>query len=152
MSNRNVARNWRGQTGIGRNGSNMYYEGKTIFSYGSHFPMAYITSLNFGGKDIVLQNSYGYSNSTAKHLNYMRGECFGDAVITIGTPILKDMIFEFENGGIRPATIARAIEEIEARKADQAKKLSRARVEHMKELYIRDMAENDSQLEIIKSL
>lgn len=49
-------------------GSNFYFEDGTIYSYGRHFPIAkYIT---FEGKKHLLVTKLGYSNSTAKHINY----------------------------------------------------------------------------------
>ncbi len=152
MNNKTVAENWRDQTGKAKNGSSMYYEGKTIYSYGYHFPMAYITDSTFQGKDIILQNSNGYSNSTAKHLNHMRGQCYDDAVITISTELLKKFIdaMKYSDYDKLPALKKEAKAEIEARKADQELKLSRARAEHRKESYKRDIAENNLQLEILE--
>ena len=44
----------------------MYFNGDTIYSYGSHFPMAkWIT--NFQGERIALVNSDSYSSSTSTH-------------------------------------------------------------------------------------
>lgn len=54
----------------GRNAnSNLYFEGKTIYSYGRHFPIATLT-----GKDneICLFTTRTYSNTTAKHISYVR--------------------------------------------------------------------------------
>lgn len=89
MNNRTVAENWRQQTNKAKNGSSMYYEGNVIFSYGPHFPMALLTSSTYNGKAIVLQNAYTYSNSTAKHLNHMRPQCYSDAVVKMPTDLLK---------------------------------------------------------------
>jgi hypothetical protein len=46
--------------------SNVFFEGKTIYSYGRHFPAA-----TFHDNNIVLINSHNYSNTTAKHLNWI---------------------------------------------------------------------------------
>ncbi len=46
---------------------NLYFNGETIYSYGSHFPMARI--LNNG---TVLVTTRGYSRTTAKHLRMVR--------------------------------------------------------------------------------
>lgn len=149
MSNRQLAERWRAQIKDQGTGSNMFYEHEVIYSYGYHFPMAIITKSMHGGKQIIVQNSYGYSNSTAKHLNHMRAQCYDDAVITIGTPLLKRLI------GHNPDLAAikkEAKAEIEARMQEQEAKLSRARVEHMKELYKRDIQENREQLEALNSL
>lgn len=49
-------------------GSNMFFSGTKIYSYGLHFCAANIVS-----KDIVLINADGYSNTTQKHLSKIRG-------------------------------------------------------------------------------
>lgn len=49
------------------NNSNLYFEGRTIYSYGRHFPIASYISDN-----IILVNSDKYSSSTGKHQNYVR--------------------------------------------------------------------------------
>lgn len=41
---------------------NIYFEGATIYSYGTHFPIA-----RFAGRDVVLVNCNGWSNTTAGH-------------------------------------------------------------------------------------
>lgn len=151
MSNRKVAENWRLQTGRGKNASSMYYEGKTIYSYGSHFPMAYITGLEFGLKDIILQNSDSYSNSTAKHLGHMHSQCYNDATVQLPTDILKDLINEWEYRQ-QPTitTLTRAINAIETRIAGYELKKSRARKHQDTWRY---MIEKDTkQLEILKAI
>ena len=46
---------------------NVYYVGDTIYSYGSHFPMAVILSPN-----LVWLNGVRFSNSTANHQSHLR--------------------------------------------------------------------------------
>lgn len=48
-------------------GGNFYFEGKTIYSYGSHFPIATLQDDNK-----VLMTTRGYSNTTSKHLYAVR--------------------------------------------------------------------------------
>lgn len=152
MNNRQVAEKWHDQIKDSGHSMNMFFEHDVIYSYGYHFPMAIITKSTHNGRQIVVQNSYGYSNSTAKHLNYMRAQCYGDAVITIGTPLLKRLtIPTLSNLDLREWK-KEAKSEIEARMRDQEAKLSRARADHMKELYKRDIAENLEQLEALSSL
>jgi hypothetical protein len=45
----------------------MYFQGKTIYSYGSHFPMAKLI-----GSGAVLLTYRTYSNTTTKHLSHVR--------------------------------------------------------------------------------
>lgn len=64
-----VAHVWSSQSQFeGRNSSkNIYFEGPTIYSYGSHFPMA-----RFVEPNRVLTTTKTYSVTTAKHLGFMR--------------------------------------------------------------------------------
>ena len=49
----------------------LYFEGDTIYSYGSHFPIArHIT--NKAGDKAILFTTRTYSSTTAKHLSYVR--------------------------------------------------------------------------------
>lgn len=68
-SNSEVAH--RFATGIGERckGSNMFFDGDTIYSYGYHFPMA----IKWNGR--LLYNDQRYSNSTARHQSYVYGAC-----------------------------------------------------------------------------
>ena len=68
FSNSMVAHVWAQQKqSEGRNsGGSIYFEGDTIYSYGSHFPMAKII------RDTVLFTTQGYSNTTSKHLGHAR--------------------------------------------------------------------------------
>lgn len=68
-SNRNVAHAWANQTGRNKKGSNMFYEGPSIYSYGYHFEIARLV----GG--VVLFNSRRYSVSTSKHQSYTLSAC-----------------------------------------------------------------------------
>jgi len=58
----------------GRNsGGNLYFNGPTIYSYGSHFPIASMVERD--GKKSVLFTTRGYSNTTAKHIGIVRSAC-----------------------------------------------------------------------------
>lgn len=50
------------------NGGSFYFEGKSIYSYGSHFEIA-----RFIDDDHVLITSRGYSVTTSKHISWVRG-------------------------------------------------------------------------------
>lgn len=54
-------------------GGNFYYEGNTIYSYGSHFPIA--RHIEYNGKKAVLFTLNTYSNTTAKHIHVVRHAC-----------------------------------------------------------------------------
>lgn len=75
MANHNtVAHHWANQTGRACKGLNMYYEGRTLYSYGSHFPIARITQ-DAHGETVVLFTGRSYSISTAKHKSIAARAC-----------------------------------------------------------------------------
>jgi hypothetical protein len=61
VKNREIAENWMRGVGAKKSGS-MFWEGKAIYSYGYHFPIA--VKIGFSK---VLVNSSSYSNTTSKH-------------------------------------------------------------------------------------
>lgn len=61
FTNREVPHVWAQQTQEEGKGSNIFFEGATIYSYGRHFPIATIEG------DDVLFTLRSYSNTTAKH-------------------------------------------------------------------------------------
>jgi hypothetical protein len=65
---------WNSQTqNEGRNsGRNLYFEGKTIYSYGGHFPIASISEQD---NNIVYFTTRTYSNTTAKYIGSVRYAC-----------------------------------------------------------------------------
>lgn len=65
-NNAEVAHIWASQTQHEGRGSNLFFEGTKIYSYGRHFCVA-----NFVRPNVVLFNSAKYSNSTAKHQAYV---------------------------------------------------------------------------------
>jgi len=60
-------------------GSNMFFENKTIYSYGYHFPIARIIN-NDKGK-AVLWNDKSYSSSTSKHQSYVSRSIPSDMLV-----------------------------------------------------------------------
>ena len=66
-----VAHNWANQTNSHGKGSNFFYEGIHLYSYGHHFEAGRIVQTE-KGNTIVLINGENYSNSTARHLSYAR--------------------------------------------------------------------------------
>lgn len=74
MNNQTVAHNWANQTNKGKRGSNFFYDGKSIYSYGYHFEVGRIVETE-KGNEIVLLNNASYSVSTSKHQGYVRQAC-----------------------------------------------------------------------------
>lgn len=67
MNARQIAHLWAQQTKPKGGSGNFYFVGDTIYSYGSHFPIA-----RFVSPDVVLFTSRGYSNSTSRHKCWAR--------------------------------------------------------------------------------
>lgn len=63
---------------------NFYFNGDTIYSYGSHFPIARLVTRK--GKQIVLMTVQTYSNSTAKHIHMTRMACRHLTVMAVPKP------------------------------------------------------------------
>lgn len=74
MNNSQVAHLWAHQQQDRATGSNFYFEGDKIYSYGSHFCAGKIFA------NIVLINSSGYSVTTSKHMGYVRSAVFQDYI------------------------------------------------------------------------
>lgn len=75
VSNSQVAHLWANQSQEhARNGRNFYFQGDTIYSYGSHFPIARIVEREGKGK-AVLFTIRTYSKTTAKHCSIVRPAC-----------------------------------------------------------------------------
>jgi hypothetical protein len=68
LSNSRVAREWT--HGRDKRGSNFYAADGTIYSYGSHFPIARFYTLA-DGKRVCLFTAREYSSSTARHKSYV---------------------------------------------------------------------------------
>ena len=64
----------------GRNSNDsFYFSGDTIYSYGSHFPIAkHVT--NERGEVAVLFTERTYSNTTQRHVNLVRNACYQDII------------------------------------------------------------------------
>lgn len=66
MNNKQVAHLWANKSRPSAKGSHFYFEGDTIYSYGSHFPIARHY------KGVVLFTAQSHSVTTAKHKGYVR--------------------------------------------------------------------------------
>lgn len=68
-----------------RNSGNFYFNGKTIYSYGSHFPIAKHV-VNDKGMTGVLFTERTYSNTTAKHIAVVRQAASHKNIIYCNSP------------------------------------------------------------------
>lgn len=149
MNNKQVAQNWREQTKDNGHSLNMFFEQEVIYSYGYHFPMAYITKETYNGKTIVLQNSDRYSNTTARHLHHMRMECIGDAIVEMPTDLLKQFIKCLTYPMLTQEVKNEVRSYLEKELGATEKKLVKARKDWSKEMYQRDI---DNYREQIRAL
>jgi hypothetical protein len=78
MNNQQVAHLWANQSRDGARGSNFYFDGRDLFSYGRHFMVGRIV-MSPPDKDApcILLNSGSYSVSTSKHQAYARNAIYG---------------------------------------------------------------------------
>jgi len=74
MNNQQVAHLWANQSRESAKGSNFFFNGKSIWSYGYHFEVGRIVETE-KGKEIVLLNPESYSISTQRHQSYARQAC-----------------------------------------------------------------------------
>jgi hypothetical protein len=72
MNNREVAHLWANQSRKAATGSNFFFDGPTLYSYGHHFPVAMIAKHPETGEPITLFNRASYSRSTSRHQAYAR--------------------------------------------------------------------------------
>lgn len=80
FDNRELCHVWAQQSQQNGKGSNMFFEGTAIYSYGYHFKIAeFITAPN--GKQIVMFNPDGYSVTTSKHKSFVRSAIHGANII-----------------------------------------------------------------------
>lgn len=63
-------------------GRRMYFHGSTIYSYGSHFPIAHIMA-NKKKHRCVLFTCHGYSQTTAKHKREVRNVLGGETLFVV---------------------------------------------------------------------
>lgn len=120
MNNRQVAHLWANQARPRASGSHFFFDGPTIYSYGSHFPVA--RHIERAGRKAVLFTSRSYSNSTARHISCARRALCG----------LEMPIFEMHDPSKAPRS--HEIQNDYAQKVkDFAEKAVRARAAHAKQ-------------------
>lgn len=71
MNNSMVAHLWANEKQESANGSNFYFEGESIYSYGRHFEVGGIVRNKRGEKAYLINDTY-YSSATSKHQYYVR--------------------------------------------------------------------------------
>lgn len=86
MNNAQLAHKWAAQTKQSGRGSNFYFDGPTIYSWGGHFPVASFTDATVRGMRVVLFTSRSYSMSTSRHKGLARSALQGLDVVVIECP------------------------------------------------------------------
>lgn len=80
FNNRMVAHVWAQQSQPEGHGSNFFFDGPVIYSYGRHFPIAAFVQ-NAKKARAVLFTDRGYSVSTFRHISYTRQALRGDVPV-----------------------------------------------------------------------
>lgn len=80
MNNRTIAHLWANEKKESANGSNFFFEGESIYSYGYHFEAGRIVR-NKRGEKAYLINSIHYSSTTSKHQYFVRSAIPTDSKI-----------------------------------------------------------------------
>lgn len=120
-----VARAWARGAARPNNGHNVYHDGTTIYSYGSHYPIAYRDSTN----GVIWFNDRSYSTSTSKHCSIVRRHIPSRATVR---DVCNPHIFRNSTGRTPAGDLTLAVQkecDYQLRKAKAyADKLKRARV------------------------
>lgn len=87
MRSQEVAHTWahQHQDEARTSGGGLYFEGRIIYSYGSHFPIAKIAA-NEVGETAILFTARTYSNTTSKHVSIVRSAVSGRNIIYCNNP------------------------------------------------------------------
>lgn len=108
MNNSMVAHLWANEMKEFANGSNFFFEGKSIYSYGHHFEAGRIIRNKRGEKAYLLNDEY-YSSSTCKHQCCVRSAIpTGSKVFSVGYNMSNTGNMAFVTSGLE--SIKEAIE------------------------------------------
>ena len=90
MNNSKVAHLWANEKKESARGSNLFFEGRSIYSYGYHFEVGRIVRNKCGEKAYLLNDKY-YSSSTCKHQHCVRSAIpTGSKVFSVGYNMSDD--------------------------------------------------------------
>ena len=111
-----VSHAWAHQTGRQCNGPNMHYSGPTIYSYGSHFPIARHITAPDGHAAILFTTRGSSSSSTSAHKNLTRQACSHLRVFDVDNVLAETAAHHAANhAGIVEAATERAKKAARAR-------------------------------------
>lgn len=90
MNNSMVAHLWANEKKESARGSNLFFEGRSIYSYGYHFEVGRIVRNKCGEKAYLLNDKY-YSSPTCKHQHCVRSAIpTGSKVFSVGYNMSDD--------------------------------------------------------------
>lgn len=100
MNNSMVAHLWANEKQESANGSNFYFEGESIYSYGRHFEVGRIVRNKRGEKAYLINDTY-YSSTTSKHQYYVREAIpTGSKVFSVGYNMSNTGNMAFATSGL----------------------------------------------------
>lgn len=110
MNHSDVAHAWAHQTRESMNytNHNMYFYGSTIYSYGSHFPIAQM----YPDLGVILHTTRDYSNSTTKHKNHVWRAIDKTQWEVIEVHSVKDIEVGLKYRGTHETNIGKIVEEV----------------------------------------
>jgi hypothetical protein len=108
---------WMHETQDDARSGNMFFDKKTIYSYGYHFPIARIIR-NEAGEKAVLFTTDTYSKTTARHISDVRQALDGSPVFHVSKPDSQEPATLF-NDYLRQ--VERAVEEVKPRMRAETK-------------------------------
>lgn len=98
MNNSMIAHLWANEKKESGKGSNFFFEGRSIYSYGYHFEVGRIVRNKCGEKAYLLNDKY-YSSSTCKHQRCVRSAIpTGSKVFSVGYNMSDDGSMAFITG------------------------------------------------------
>jgi hypothetical protein len=83
MNHTDVAHHWAHQTKESGNGPNMFFEGRSIYSYGTHFEIARLMERKHNGETVCLFTEREYSVTTSGHKSIVRQALNSDIVFNV---------------------------------------------------------------------
>lgn len=100
MNNSMVAHLWANESQESANGSNFYFEGQSIYSYGRHFEVGRIVRNKRGEKAYLINDRY-YSSTTSRHQYYVREAIpTGSKVFSVGYNMSNNGNMAFATSGL----------------------------------------------------
>lgn len=100
MNNSMVAHLWANEKQESANGSNFYFEGESIYSYGRHFEAGRIVRNKRGEKAYLINDRY-YSSTTSRHQYYVREAIpTGSKVFSVGYNMSNTGNMAFATSGL----------------------------------------------------